>query len=62
MDWEGGGLAPQTFLTSAVDGIEFPASCLGCFTAISILIGGQIGLRASLDTVKNKSTSSRVKN
>jgi hypothetical protein len=56
-------MAPHTFLTSAVDGIEFPASCLGCFTAIIILTGGQIGRRVSLDTVKNESTSfmSRIK-
>lgn len=58
----GGGTAPHTFLTSAVDGIEFLASRLGCFTAIINLIGGHTGPRVSLDTVKNKSTSFHVKN
>ena len=50
-------MATHTFLTSVVDGIEFPASCLGCFTAIILLRGGQIGPRARLDTAKNKSAS-----
>jgi hypothetical protein len=53
--WGGGGIAP-TFLTSALDGGEWSASCPSHFIpgerAPTNWIGGQVGPRASLDAVK----------
>jgi hypothetical protein len=51
-----GGIAPHAFLTSALDGGEWSASCPGRFTPRERVLGthwiaGWVGLRAGLDVV-----------
>jgi hypothetical protein len=66
--WESGGIAPP-FLTTAIDGTEWSASRPYCFNPGETplppgthWVGGWVGVRASLDVMKDKSFSCRESN
>jgi hypothetical protein len=44
----------HAFLTSALDGSEWSASCPGCFTSSAHWIGGWAGPRAGLNVVAKR--------